>query len=178
MGEVGGVNANLVLNEKTNFVSNTNPNSHFGVNVNLNLNTNANLASNTNANSDSGLNFYAQSNAEFSNLDKEKGANRVVVYSRPVMLGKNHMFIIVDGQNYGEGITISSLSGDKFVTGGKITVSTQNIENVRDGFSGSATVTDKKHYEQGTWVEKQEIQMQNAGEKTINRQDEKMILKR
>jgi len=63
VGEVGGVNANLVSNE--------NSNSPFGVKTNL--------ASNTNANSDSGLNFYAQSNAEFSNLDKEKGANNKLV---------------------------------------------------------------------------------------------------
>ncbi len=95
-------------------------------------------------------------NREFAKLDKNLGANRVEAYSREVFLGKNHMFIVVDGSNYKEGITIASLGAKNFVFGGDTEIVVKDINHISK--EEKTAHTDRDHYLNNTWEEKQVIE--------------------
>ena len=95
-------------------------------------------------------------NREFAKLDKNLGANRVEAYSREVFLGKNHMFIVVDGSNYKEGITIASLGAKDFVFGGDTEIVVKDINHISK--EEKTAHTDRDHYLNNTWEEKQVIE--------------------
>ena len=95
-------------------------------------------------------------NREFAKLDKNLGANRVEAYSREVFLGKNHMFIVVDGSNYKEGITIASLGAKNFVFGGDTEIVVKDINHISE--EEKTADTDRGHYLNNTWEEKQVIE--------------------
>ena len=95
-------------------------------------------------------------NREFAKLDKNLGVNRVEAYSREVFLGKNHMFIVVDGSNYKEGITIASLGAKDFVFGGDTEIVVKDINHISK--EEKTAHTDRDHYLNNTWEEKQVIE--------------------
>ena len=95
-------------------------------------------------------------NREFAKLDKNLGANRVEAYSREVFLGKNHMFIVVDGSNYKEGITIASLGAKDFVFGGDTEIVVKDINHISK--EEKTAHKDRDHYLNNTWEEKQVIE--------------------
>ena len=95
-------------------------------------------------------------NREFAKLDKNLGANRVEAYSREVFLGKNHMFIVVDGSNYKEGITIASLGAKDFVFGGDTEIVVKDINHISK--EEKTAHADRDHYLNNTWEEKQVIE--------------------
>ncbi|MGF7479510.1 hemagglutinin repeat-containing protein [Campylobacter concisus] len=95
-------------------------------------------------------------NREFAKLDKNLGANRVEAYSREVFLGKNHMFIVVDGSNYKEGITIASLGAKDFVFGGDTEIVVKDINHISK--EEKTANKDRDHYLNNTWEEKQVIE--------------------
>lgn len=95
-------------------------------------------------------------NREFAKLDKDLGANRVEAYSREVFLGKNHMFIVVDGSNYKEGITIASLGAKDFVFGGDTEIVVKDINHISK--EEKTANKDRDHYLNNTWEEKQVIE--------------------
>jgi len=103
------------------------------------------------------LNFYNKNNREFARLDKEKGANRVEAYSRPVGFGKNHMFIVVDGSNYKEGVTIASLGAKNFIFGGDTEIAVKDINHISK--EEDVANTDRDHYLNNKWKEKQVIEI-------------------
>lgn len=95
-------------------------------------------------------------NREFAKLDKNLGVNRVEAYSREVFLGKNHMFIVVNGSNYKEGITIASLGAKDFVFGGDTEIVVKDINHISK--EEKTAHTDRDHYLNNTWEEKQVIE--------------------
>ncbi|WP_103599658.1 hemagglutinin repeat-containing protein [Campylobacter concisus] len=96
-------------------------------------------------------------NREFAKLDKNLGANRVEAYSRPVGFGKNHMFIVVDGSNYKEGITLASLGAKDFIFGGDTEIVVKDINHISK--EEDVASTDRDHYLNKEWEEKQVIEI-------------------
>ena len=87
---------------------------------------------------------------------KKRGANRVEAYSRPVGFGKNHMFIVVDGSNYKEGVTIASLGAKNFIFGGDTEIAVKDINHISK--EEDVANTDRDHYLNNKWKEKQVIE--------------------
>ena len=117
------------------------------------------------------LNFYNKNNREFARLDKEKGANRVEAYSRPVDFGKNHMFIVVDGSNYKEGITLASLGAKDFIFGGDTEIVVKDINHISK--EEKVANKDREHYLNNKWKEKQVIKI--PGGMTEREFDERVL---
>ena len=103
------------------------------------------------------LGFYNKNNREFAKLDKNLGANRVEAYSRSVGFGKNHMFIVVDGSNYKEGITIASLGAKDFIFGGDTEIVVKDINHISK--EEKVAYKDRDRYLNNEWKEKQVIEI-------------------
>uniref|UniRef100_UPI0011E87C9E hypothetical protein n=1 Tax=Campylobacter concisus TaxID=199 RepID=UPI0011E87C9E len=110
-------------------------------------------------------------NREFAKLDKNLGANRVEAYSRPVGFGKNHMFIVVDGSNYKEGITIASLGAKNFIFGGDTEIVVKDINHISE--EEDVADKDRDHYLNNKWKEKQVIEI--PGGMTEREFDERVL---
>ena len=110
-------------------------------------------------------------NREFAKLDKNLGVNRVEAYSRPVGFGKNHMFIVVDGSNYKEGITIASLGAKNFIFGGDTEIVVKDINHISE--EEDVADKDRDHYLNNKWKEKQVIEI--PGGMTEREFDERVL---
>ena len=110
-------------------------------------------------------------NREFAKLDKNLGVNRVEAYSRPVGFGKNHMFIVVDGSNYKEGITIASLGAKNFIFGGDTEIVVKDINHISE--EEDVADKDRDHYLNNKWKEKQVIEI--SGGMTEREFDERVL---